>query len=729
MKRLLCALLFITISFCLSAQIDIAHSRIVVDTTISSDADAARLLRRFVHEISAEQIPIIAADSKRKKGDIIIGEANRRNLDTLKKDGFAITTTDGFVRIISNSGGRGSIYGVCELLERYFSVRYWSPEACDVVKSNRMLLDTNIDIVENPAFEYRQANGYGQSDATYKMFNRLAWPAEVFAGSLWVHTFHRLMPAATYGAEHPEYYAYVRGERRIGEQSQLCLTNEAVFEIVATKLDSIFRLDPTKNIISVSQNDGDFNNCTCPDCKAIDDREESLSGSIIHFVNRLADRFPDKQISTLAYLYSVKPPKYLRPLANVNIMLCNIECTRELPLTQTDNGRKFAGYMQKWSAISDNIFMWNYGINFDNYISPFPNFHILQPNLQLFHKNNVKMVFEQVNGSKGVDFAELRGYMLKKLLWNPYCDADAIMREFVWGYYGNAAPYIYDYLKLQHGALIASGKQLKIYDAPSSHYEGMLNAPLMSEYARLFDCAEQAVANDAEHLRRVQLSRLPLQFCELEFFRTQKQKDAKLIEQRLNTFAQRSKGMGLKLNEKGNTPDTYCDSYKERYLPSTRVNLAEGAAIEWLIAPTGSYATGASERIVDGLFGGTSFSESWIGWEDSHGEFVVDMGSQKEFSSISGDFLHQTNRWIFQPVGVTYEVSDDNVAFRQFGRVERPENRSPQTSFVDYTVVATSPVTARYVRVKIESVLKCPSWHYGIGYAAWCFMDEITITK
>jgi hypothetical protein len=46
-----------------------------------------------------------------------------------------------------------------------------------------------------------------------------AWleePRDIFAGGLWVHTFNSLLPASVYGAEHPEYYSFINGERRPG---------------------------------------------------------------------------------------------------------------------------------------------------------------------------------------------------------------------------------------------------------------------------------------------------------------------------------------------------------------------------------------------------------------------------------------------------------------------------------------------------------------------------------
>lgn len=113
--------------------------------------------------------------------------------------------------------------------------------------------------------------------------------------------------------------------------------------------------------MSVSQNDGNYTNCTCDACKAIDDYEGALSGSVITFLNKLAVRFPDKEFSTLAYLYTMNPPKHVKPLPNVNIMLCDIDCDREVTLTENASGKEFVKAMEGWSKITNNIFVWDYG--------------------------------------------------------------------------------------------------------------------------------------------------------------------------------------------------------------------------------------------------------------------------------------------------------------------------------------------------------------------------------
>lgn len=208
-------------------------------------------------------------------------------------------------------------------------------------------------------------------------------------------------------------------------------------------------------------------------------------------MNKLATRFPNKEFSTLAYLYTMNPPKHVKPLPNVNIMLCDIDCDREVTLTENASGKQFVKAMEGWSAITDNIFVWDYGINFDNYLAPFPNFHILQDNIRLFKKNHATMHFSQIAGSRGGDFAELRAYLVSKLMWNPEANVDSLMQHFLHGYYGEAAPYLYQYIKVMEGALIGSGQRLWIYDSPVSHKYGMLKPALMRRYNDLFDLAEK----------------------------------------------------------------------------------------------------------------------------------------------------------------------------------------------------------------------------------------------
>lgn len=449
---------------------------------------------------------------------------------------------------------------------------------------------------------------------------------------------------------------------------------------------------------------------------------------MIYFLNKLAARFPDKEFATLAYLYTMNPPKHIKPLPNVTVMLCDIDCEREVSLTENASGRQFMKALEGWSQISDNLFVWDYGINFDNYLSPFPNFHILQDNIRTFRDHHVKMHFSQIAGSWCGDFAELRAYLVAKLMWNPDADVDKLMKHFLNGYYGAAGDYLYRYIKVMEGALLGSGLRLWIYDSPVSHKNGMLRPALMKRYQQLFDEAEASVSNDPVLLERVKRARLPLLYSELELLRTEQEKDFTAVVQKLDYFEKEIERMGdPALNERNNHAMDYCKLYRERYLPRKEVNLAKGAKVTWLEKPHDRYIKLGETALTDGLFGGSSFVESWVGWEGTDGAFVLDMGEVKEVRSIETDFLHQIGQWILFPLSVSYSYSTDGKEYHLWKTIDMPEERSGMVLFRGVKADSEVPLQARYLKVEVTGTKVCPHWHYGVGHPSWFFIDEVTV--
>ena len=698
-------------------------ARIVVAQQTAADLTAAQLLQRFVRESTGATLPLLH-DVTPRKGDILIGASDTAGL---AEDGFRLRTQDGVLRI-SSGGDKGAVYGVMTLLERYLGLDYFAAGVYELDRNPTVTLPA-MDFAENPAFRYRQSQCYAmRSDSIYKWWNRLEEPQETFAAGYWVHTFDKLLPAEVYGEKHPEYYAYFNGKRHPGKASQWCLTNPNVFEIVSQRIDSIFKANPDKKLICVSQNDGNYTNCTCENCRKIDEEEGALSGSMIYFLNKLAARFPDKEFATLAYLYTMNPPKHIKPLPNVTVMLCDIDCEREVSLTENASGRQFMKALEGWSQISDNLFVWDYGINFDNYLSPFPNFHILQDNIRTFRDHHVKMHFSQIAGSWCGDFAELRAYLVAKLMWNPDADVDKLMKHFLNGYYGAAGDYLYRYIKVMEGALLGSGLRLWIYDSPVSHKNGMLRPALMKRYQQLFDEAEASVSNDSVLLERVKRARLPLLYSELELLRTEQEKDFTAVVQKLDYFEKEVERMGdPALNERNNHAMDYCKLYRERYLPRKEVNLAKGAKVTWLEKPHDRYMKLGETALTDGLFGGSSFVESWVGWEGTDGAFVLDMGEVKEVRSIETDFLHQIGQWILFPLSVSYSYSTDGKEYHLWKTIDMPEERSGMVLFRGVKADSEVPLQARYLKVEVTGTKVCPHWHYGVGHPSWFFIDEVTV--
>lgn len=728
MRRVIFLLFAIMIAECAFCQVKLVDERgktgsIIVADPTSVNKKAANLLQDFARRITGRTIPIANKGVKCKKGDVVITTSVS---DDITDDGFRVNTTDGCLRI--EGKGKGAIYAVATLLEKYLGCNYWSADEVDYPHLTSITLP-KLDFIDNPAYTHRQSDCYAISkDSVYRDWHRFEYPSDLFAGNYWVHTFNQLLPSAVYGKEHPEYYAYFDGERHPGSASQWCLTNEDVFEIVVAKIDSIFKAHPDLDMISISQNDGNYTNCTCPSCKEIDDREGCPMGSLLHFVNRIADRFPDKQISTLAYLYSMHPPKYEKPRKNVNIMLCGIDCYREVAFPDNDSGRDFMKALEGWSGMCRNFFVWNYGCNYDGFATPFPDYHVMQPNLQILRDHGVKMLLAGVVGERGGDMPELRGYLISKLMWNPDADVDSLMTTFLNGYYGAAGKYIEKCLRIQQGALLGSGKGLWLYDSPVTHKDGMLSPYMLRTYSEIFDKAEASVADNPVLLARVKRARLPIRYSELEIERVNPNKNVEDIERKLAIFKQEAHDGGLAiLNERSNTPDEYVELYRTRYLYSDTLNLAYKAPVSFSVQPPKPYCDFADYALTDALHGGATFKDSWVGWEDKDVSITVDLGSVKPVTTFDTDFLQQLGAWVLQPKSVEYLVSQDGVDFMPVGKVELKEDRTPQVKFINTPVVLKEPVDARYVRINVEGTKKCPEWHYGVGNPCWFMIDEITV--
>ena len=381
---------------------------------------AAGVLQNYIFLISGTRLKIKSDKVKPKGAEILIGRVKRPELKnlttgTLGKDGFLLRNT-GQKLIIAGGSEKGVIYGVYTFLEKYLGCRKYSSENALVPKQKSIVLSPFED-QQIPVFTFREVYYRNVYNEEYMNWHKLDCHGEIGASrewGFWCHSFSGLLSNEKYWESHPEYFSFYDGERHPG--SQLCLTNPDVLKIVVENLKSEIGKNPEPLYWSVSQNDN-TSYCRCPDCSALDKEAGSSMGTLLPFINKVAEQFPDKIISTLAYQYTRKPPKNIVPAKNVNIMLCNIESPRHITIEKGDSA--FCEDLAGWGQITDNIILWDYVIQFSNLMAPFPNLRTLQPNVQYFHKNRVSAVFEQANREIGGEFAELRAYLLAKLLWNP----------------------------------------------------------------------------------------------------------------------------------------------------------------------------------------------------------------------------------------------------------------------------------------------------------------------
>jgi hypothetical protein len=169
-----------------------------------------------------------------------------------------------------------------------------------------------------------------------------------------------------------------------------------------------------------------------------------------------------------------------------------------------------------WSKICKNLSVWDYCINFVHPMAPNPNLQVQQANIKFFRDHHVQGYFGQCNREVGSDLCELRCYLIAKLCWNPDANVEAIINDFVDGFYGPAAEPLRRYLALIGEAAAKMPEPLGLDDPPKDHADSFLRPELLRQYDALFDEAERLAGGDVELLGRVRNARMSLLYAKLE---------------------------------------------------------------------------------------------------------------------------------------------------------------------------------------------------------------------
>lgn len=439
----------------------------------------------------------------------------------LKAEGKDLTITGG--------RPRGVLYGVYALLEDCLGVRWYTRDCEKAEKRDLLTVPGDLNVRVKPRLEYREpfwTEAFKEADwAARNRTNSSHAPLTAKHGGKiiygnFVHTFNLILDPAKHFADHPEYFSMVKG-KRTNQNTQLCLTNPDVLQIAIKTVKEWIAKNPNANIFSVSQNDW-LNPCECPACKAIDDTEGSHAGTLIKFVNAIAEAIekdhPAIAIDTLAYQYTRKPPKSVIPRPNVIVRLCSIECCFSHPLDgcPEKTNTSFLDDIKGWNKLTKRLYIWDYTTNFSHYLLPNPNLGVLDKNIRTFADNGVVGIFEQgaYSPGGGGELCELRSWVLAKLLWDPSKNGGELIKEYIAGAFGPAAPKVQQFVDLQRDAIAKSGEHVRIFDNVTRKFLAPEN---IREWDKVLDDAEKlaAGAGDPKLLARVLRLRIAIWYTQV----------------------------------------------------------------------------------------------------------------------------------------------------------------------------------------------------------------------
>lgn len=447
--------------------------------------------------------------------------------DKIEHDGYLLKVKDDNL-IIKGANQSGAKNGIYDFLETKLECMFLRNDYNYIPKFPTIRLE-NYDEIINPSIAWRKQFQYEALQNNW--YDRLKLNGTKAKDGLkegiyaqwgtWCHTQFYFVPPEKYFDSHPEYFALINGKRcyqtkwhSSDMQTHLCLTNENVYEIVKAEMKSEIQKNPEALYWDFSIMDTPVSVCQCPECSRTNTKYQSNSATIIMFINRLAKdlgkEFPNLMFSTLAYQDCINPPVGLDVEQNVVIKLCANPGSQgySYSVGANKNSKQIKLLLESWGNIAKNIVVWDYVVDFNHLLLPFPNYDVQKANMDFYVDNNVMGVFHQGSREKGDEMADMRTYLLSRQMWDKDIDFEALMKKYIQLNYGEASPYIEEYLETMSKSYISHNKELNLYDNPSEHKYDYLSASNIAKYMQLTEKAMAAVQDDQMALEQVEKVRM-----------------------------------------------------------------------------------------------------------------------------------------------------------------------------------------------------------------------------
>jgi len=492
---------------------------IVVPQNSPIERAAGKELSRYLEEMTGRSLPIL--EEGEGEGLIFVGkrEAFEGELEGLKDDGFIIRQEGGNI-FLSGKGYRGTIFAVYRFLES-LGCKFLAREEEIVPKTSKLRISIK-DVEENPAFEWRYF------DTTIDLLKCYLDPGirdEVIAGEkvpavlgapfFWHHPMNGYLPLEKYGETHPEYYCLIDGKRwpqlkRFkGWDEQVlfhpCVSNPDVPKVILETLLPLMASRPDARYFTVHAGDSDFW-CQCENCSAMDVDPDNKADRMVQFTNAIgevvAEHYPDKFVTMLAYAKAYRPPIKYKPRENVLVWFCPIQACQIHPWEARCNKENYdvlTGWIEKHPAGGMGILTFDYPMNYIYSIVPFPAMFAYLENLKLYQRLHIRGLY--ICGIPAqTHLAHLFSYVVPRMMWNPRANLNEYINDFLRNWFGPAAPQMKEYLRLLRELAQSRKADFNPWQLPPKE---LFTPEFLQRAYKLFEAGEQACEGNEVYLSRL----------------------------------------------------------------------------------------------------------------------------------------------------------------------------------------------------------------------------------
>ena len=149
-------------------------------------------------------------------------------------------------------------------------------------------------------------------------------------------------------------------------------------------------------------------------------------------------------------------------------------------------------------------------------------------------------------------------------------------------------------------------------------------------------------------------------------------------------------------------------------------HLAQGAKVTYAAdAPyNNNYKANGDNTLTDGIHGGWTYTDKkWQGFIKNGVDVTIDLGEEKEITSVAADFMQMCIPDVWMPAEVVIATSNDNENFTELACISHEVVRDEGLSFKNFGWHGEEAVKTRYIKY----TAKCGPQR------GWLFTDEIVV--
>lgn len=467
---------------------------------------------------------------------------------------------------------------------------------------------------------------------------------------IWGHNLHKVLPDdAT-----EKVYALSDG-RRVKEQ--YCFSSDELYNHIVNHITDEHGNDHCHHNFSIIPNDNDIV-CLCPECVKAGNEKGTATPAVTKLLRRLSEKFPTHKFFTLAYRTTRKVCKEPLP-DNCGVLVSAIHW----PLgTKIDDkaATKFRKKITDWQQMTDNVYVWDYINNFDDYLTPFPILRTMKYRLQTYCDLGVNGVFLNGSGYDYSTFEYLHTCILSALMLNPHMPLKQLVDDHFKRRFPVAGDICKEYYRELMNSFEESGKIMTWYSGIEDTEEEFLDRErFIVFYKKLSEIVKYTHDEEEFRLRRLITA---LTFTRLEIARHAgfidsigyAQLDGNTIKPEnkiinyLHRLADNHKLLGFNTyTETGESLDEYIRNWKKLVLVPEHYNsLLFGK--ELLIRNNGK--SEKSDKLTDGQPGlPDSYHSGWLLLHPSETQITIPGNLMDKASAMRFNFLQMPRHRISVP--------------------------------------------------------------------------------